>query len=153
MPFFKSARIELLAREGISVMTWSVALQPFKDPPATSAIFTRLIATFRNPNAAGTWCCSTQRKPKAAVIGPATSSAPHSFLPTGQLHTLEGDPRFFFDDSLTPQGQGTGSEEWGGGGDYWGGEHDAPLRRPPGRGPIVRPNETTTKSTRPTDSC
>src|SRR5205807_3602331 len=24
-------------------------------------------------------------------------------------------------DSLTPQGQGTGTEEWGGGGDYWGG--------------------------------
>jgi hypothetical protein len=37
------------------------------------------------------------------------------------LDTLEGDPRFFFDDSATPQAQGTGSEEWGGGGDYWGG--------------------------------
>jgi hypothetical protein len=34
---------------------------------------------------------------------------------------LEGDPRFFFDDSLTPQAQGTGTEEWAGGGDYWGG--------------------------------
>ncbi|MGZ3423606.1 MAG: DUF2961 domain-containing protein, partial [Polyangiales bacterium] len=38
------------------------------------------------------------------------------------LTTLEGDPRFFFDDSKTPQAQGTGTEEWGGGGDYWGGE-------------------------------
>jgi hypothetical protein len=37
------------------------------------------------------------------------------------LGTLEGDPRFFFDDSETPQAQGTGTEEWGGGGDYWGG--------------------------------
>ena len=37
------------------------------------------------------------------------------------LSTLEGDPRFFFDDSKTPQAWGTGSEEWGGGGDYWGG--------------------------------
>ena len=37
------------------------------------------------------------------------------------LTTLEGDPRFFFDDSRTPQAQGTGTEEWGGGGDYWGG--------------------------------
>ena len=44
------------------------------------------------------------------------------------LNTLEGDPRFFFDDSRTPQAQGTGTEEWGGGGDYWGGlEHDAPF--------------------------
>lgn len=39
------------------------------------------------------------------------------------LNTLEGDPRFFFDDSLTPQGQGTGTEEWSGGGDYWGGRN------------------------------
>src|SRR5436190_17983522 len=39
------------------------------------------------------------------------------------LNTLEGDPRFFFDDSQTAQGQGTGTEEWGGGGDYWGGEN------------------------------
>ena len=36
------------------------------------------------------------------------------------LKTLEGDPRFFFDDSQTPQAYGTGTEEWGGGGDYWG---------------------------------
>ena len=39
------------------------------------------------------------------------------------LTTLEGDPRFFFDDSHTPQAQGTGTEEWGGGGDYWGGQN------------------------------
>ena len=39
------------------------------------------------------------------------------------LSTLEGDPRFFFDDSQTPQAQGTGTEEWGGGGDYWGGQN------------------------------
>jgi hypothetical protein len=39
------------------------------------------------------------------------------------LNTLEGDPRFFFDDSQTPQAQGTGTEEWGGGGDYWGGQN------------------------------
>ncbi len=43
------------------------------------------------------------------------------FSHRGVLNTLEGDPRFFFDDSQTPQAQGTGTEEWGGGGDYWGG--------------------------------
>jgi hypothetical protein len=43
------------------------------------------------------------------------------FSHDAKLNTLEGDPRFFFDDSNTPQGQGTGTEEWGGGGDYWGG--------------------------------
>lgn len=44
-----------------------------------------------------------------------------TFSDRGVLSTLEGDPRFFFDDSASPQGQGTGTEEWGGGGDYWGG--------------------------------
>src|SRR6185295_16640472 len=44
------------------------------------------------------------------------------FSDNGVLSTLEGDPRFFFDDSETPQAQGTGTEEWSGGGDYWGGE-------------------------------
>lgn len=43
------------------------------------------------------------------------------FSHKGVLRTLEGDPRFFFDDSRTPQAWGTGTEEWGGGGDYWGG--------------------------------
>jgi len=33
--------------------------------------------------------------------------------------TRSKDPRFFFDDSQTPQAYGTGTEEWGGGGDYW----------------------------------
>lgn len=44
------------------------------------------------------------------------------FTRDGVLEVLEGDPRFFFDDSQTPQAWGTGTEEWGGGGDYWGGE-------------------------------
>ena len=43
------------------------------------------------------------------------------FSHNGFLGTLEADPRFFFDDSQSPQAYGTGTEEWGGGGDYWGG--------------------------------
>src|SRR5207237_7976345 len=45
------------------------------------------------------------------------------FSHRANLSTLEGDPRFFFDDSQTPQAQGTGTEEWAGGGDYWGGRN------------------------------
>lgn len=45
------------------------------------------------------------------------------FSHRGNLTTLEGDPRFFFDDSQSPQAYGTGTEEWGGGGDYWGGRN------------------------------
>src|SRR5439155_10231497 len=45
------------------------------------------------------------------------------FSHRANLTTLEGDPRFFFDDSQTPQAYGTGTEEWAGGGDYWGGRN------------------------------
>jgi transposase InsO family protein len=45
------------------------------------------------------------------------------FTRRGHLETLEGDPRFFFDESRTPQACGTGTEEWGGEGDYWGGQN------------------------------
>src|SRR4029078_1247315 len=45
------------------------------------------------------------------------------FSDRADLTTLEGDPRFFFDDSQSPQAYGTGTEEWGGGGDYWGGRN------------------------------
>ncbi|MES1159242.1 MAG: DUF2961 domain-containing protein [Bacteroidota bacterium] len=45
------------------------------------------------------------------------------FSHNADLYTLEGDPRFFFDGSQTPQAYGTGTEEWAGGGDYWGGEN------------------------------
>jgi hypothetical protein len=56
----------------------------------------------------GAWCGS--------IVGTS-----FTFSDQAVLTTLEGDPRFFFDDSQTPQVQGTGTEEWGGGGDYWGG--------------------------------
>ena len=49
------------------------------------------------------------------------------FSDQGNLSTLEGDPRFFFDDSQTSQVQGTGTEEWGGGGDYWEGGQTTTL--------------------------
>jgi D-arabinan exo alpha-(1,3)/(1,5)-arabinofuranosidase (non-reducing end) len=42
-----------------------------------------------------------------------------TFSDRGDLGTLEGDPRMFFDDARSPQGQGTGTEEWAAGGDYW----------------------------------
>lgn len=44
------------------------------------------------------------------------------FSQNAVLSTLEGDPRFFFDGSKSPQAYGTGTEEWAGGGDYWGGQ-------------------------------
>ena len=103
-----------------------------------SACSTPRIATFRSRSAARIWSCSTRAKVEGGgdwcghIVGTT-----YTFTRNGNLTTLEGDPRFYLDDSLSPQGQGTGSEEWGGGGDYWGGERMTlpfaghPVGRPP----------------------
>ena len=41
--------------------------------------------------------------------------------------TLEGDPRFYLDDSHTPQVKATGTEEWAMGGLYWRDGHQTSL--------------------------
>src|SRR5262249_17493876 len=53
------------------------------------------------------------------------------------------DPRFFFDDSQTPQAQGTGTEEWAGGGDYWGGKT---MTLPLVGHPVGAPDQTSAMS-------
>lgn len=125
MPFFESARVELYgAAEAIDDVRWSVRTQPYAGPPNHVAYFHATYADHGVP------------KPGEDLVFLDTSLVEGggdwsgSFVGTSfvfsdraVLRTLEGDPRFFFDDSLTPQAQGTGTEEWAGGGDYWGGEN------------------------------
>jgi Protein of unknown function (DUF2961) len=108
----------------LSDVVWSVRYAPYRDPANHVAYFH---ATYRD-----------QPKPELgkdmvlldtrAVEGGGDWSG-HLvgtsliFSHRANLSTLEGDPRFFFDDSQTPQAQGTGTEEWCGGGDYWGGRN------------------------------
>ncbi|TAM84165.1 MAG: DUF2961 domain-containing protein [Acidobacteria bacterium] len=122
MPFFRNAKFELANAAGtaISGVQWSVRYTPFNDPPNHAAY---LHATYRDhikPTAGEDLELLNTRD----VEGGGDWSG--SFVGTSMifsrqanLATLEGDPRFFFDDSMTPQAQGTGTEEWGGGGDYW----------------------------------
>ena len=132
MPFFHSAKIELAAppelgaggasTETIADIQWSVRVAPFRGKPEQVGYFH---ATYRdhptpepgrdlilldtqNTEGGGDWT--------GHLVGTS-----FIFSHNANLGTLEGDPRFFFDDSRTPQIQGTGTEEWGGGGDYWGG--------------------------------
>src|SRR6185503_14089892 len=122
--FLKSARIELAEISGrpLADIAWSVRTQPYVGPANAVGHFHATHRDFPFPErgrelvlldtrateGGGDWC--------GHVVGTT-----YQFTTTGKLNTLEGDPRFFFDDSLSPQAQGTGSEEWGGGGDYWGG--------------------------------
>jgi Protein of unknown function (DUF2961) len=124
MPFFRSAKIELIGN-GASDLTnihWSARYQPFHDPANHVGYFH---ATYRDhPNPArgqDLVLLDTRETEGGGDWSGQFVGTSFIFSDRADLTTLEGDPRFFFDDSLTPQAQGTGTEEWGGGGDYWGG--------------------------------
>ena len=123
MPFFRSARIELAgADEPIHGIEWSVRSVALARPANELSYFHATYRDFPRPVLGEDLVLldtrNTEGEPDWSGNFVGTSFI---FSHGADLGTLEGDPRFFFDDSLTPQAQGTGTEEWGGGGDYWGG--------------------------------
>ncbi len=125
MPFFSRAKIELVGGEkDVRGIRWSIRHEPLRRRRSEVGYFH---ATYRDH--------SNPRRGKDLVLLDTTQTEgggewSGSFVGTSfifshnaVLNTLEGDPRFFFDDSQSPQAQGTGTEEWGGGGDYWGGKN------------------------------
>jgi hypothetical protein len=123
MPFFQSARFELVGTtQAIAGIQWRLSHHPnnvpsshvgyfhatYRDHPAPELGKDLLLLDTHQAEGGGAW--------SGNFVGTSWI-----FSHRGVLNTLEGDPRFFFDDSQTPQAYGTGTEEWGGGGDYWGG--------------------------------
>ena len=121
MPFFRSARVEL-SGEGISSVEWRIRWDKFNEPPNYVGY---LHATYRDHPSPEPGqdlvLLDTRQTEGGGVWSGSFIGTSFIFSHDGVLSTLEGDPRFFFDDSRTPQAYGTGTEEWGGGGDYWGG--------------------------------
>ncbi len=123
MPFFRSAHIELTGAEtDLSEVGWSVRHAPYRDPANHVAYFHATYADHPRPAPGKDLILLNTRKAEDSdiwsghLVGTSFIFSHRAFL-----GTLEGDPRFFFDDSQTPQAQGIGTEEWAGGGDYWGG--------------------------------
>jgi Protein of unknown function (DUF2961) len=124
MPFFHSARIELTGPGTTSIrdVKWSVRYAPFKDAANQVGYFHATYRNFPSPQAGHDMVLlDTKMTEGGGDWSGQFVGTSFTFSDQAVLTTLEGDPRFFFDDSQTPQGQGTGTEEWGGGGDYWGG--------------------------------
>ncbi len=124
MPFFRSAHMELIGAESVTIsdIHWSVRQVPFQGLRSSVAYFH---ATYRDhpqpePGRDLVLLDTTKTEGGGDWAGHLVGTS-FIFSHRAVLNTLEGDPRFFFDDSQTPQAQGTGTEEWGGGGDYWGG--------------------------------
>ena len=124
MPFFKSARIELVGNgeAALNDMRWATRRVPYRGPANHVGYFHATYRDHGKPTPGKDLVLlDTRRQENSAVWSGSLVGTSFIFSDRANLRTLEGDPRFFFDDSRTPQAQGTGTEEWGGGGDYWGG--------------------------------
>jgi hypothetical protein len=126
MPFFRAASFEL---SGIppgedTEISYEIRYEPYKVPAAHSSYFHATYKDIPEPEAGhdlvylDTDGVEGRREWSGSLVGTSFIFSHNAFL-----GTLEGDPRFFFDDSQSPQAYGTGTEEWGGGGDYWGGQN------------------------------
>ncbi len=125
MPYQRSARIEIAGTgEAVRGIRFEVRRTPFGDPPDWVGWFH---ATYRDHGdpvpGRDLVLLDTRVTEGGGDWGGHLAGTSWVFSEKAVLNTLEGDPRFFFDDSQTPQAQGTGTEEWGGGGDYWGGRN------------------------------
>jgi hypothetical protein len=123
MPYFRSARIELVgAGQPVNGVDWQIRSMPSHELPSHLAYFHATYRDIPTPTPGrDTVLLDTRNIEQSEAWSGSFVGTSFIFSHNANLVTLEGDPRFFFDDSLTPQAQGTGTEEWGGGGDYWGG--------------------------------
>jgi hypothetical protein len=126
MPFASRARIELVGAGEVADVQWSLRYSPWTEPAEQLAYFH---ATYRDhPSESQVLgedmvLLDTRRTEGGGDWSGHFVGTSFIFSHRNVLRTLEGDPRFFFDDSQSPQAYGTGTEEWGGGGDYWGGKN------------------------------
>ena len=125
MPFFRAAKLELVGSDrvaSIDDVRWVSAHAPYEGPWNHVGYFHATYRDHGEPTFGEDLVFLDTRNVEGAPDW-SGSLVGTSFVFTDRnvLTTLEGDPRFYFDDSRTPQVQGTGTEEWGGGGDYWGG--------------------------------
>lgn len=124
MPYFKSAKVELVGVDAVKDVKLEVRAEPLSTPPAHVGYFHATYKDFPEPvKGEDMVLLDTQGAEGSQDWSGSFVGMSWIFSHRADLGTLEGDPRFFFDDSQTPQAQGTGTEEWGGGGDYWGGRN------------------------------
>jgi len=126
MPFFRRAKIEVQERQGLtfSNIEWEIRTEAFTDPINHVGYFHATYSDHPKPKLGqDVVFLDTSKVEGGGLWSGNFVGMSWIFTRNGYLPTLEGDPRFFFDQSRTPQAWGTGTEEWGGGGDYWGGRN------------------------------
>jgi len=123
MPFLRDARIELQAgAAALRGVRYELRSHQLHDPSDWVSYFHASYRDHPAPRAGEDLVLlDTAEAPAGQYCGTFVGTS-FVFSERAELSTLEGDPRFFFDDSASPQAYGTGTEEWAGGGDYWGGQ-------------------------------
>jgi len=123
MPFFASAKIEISGAEGVP-LKMSARTVPLTDPRNYLGYFHAYYRDVPEPEKGKDMVLLDTKSVEGSELWTGSFvGMSWIFSHKANLGTLEGDPRFFFDDSDSPQAHGTGTEEWGGGGDYWGGQN------------------------------
>ncbi|MEO5978661.1 MAG: DUF2961 domain-containing protein [Chryseolinea sp.] len=125
MPFFNSAKFELEGNSnGLAEISYEIRYERSNLPKSSSSYFH---ATYKDIPTLEVGkdlvVLDTKEVENSDVWSGSFVGTSLVFSHNGALNSLEGDPRFFFDDSNSPQAYGTGTEEWSGGGFYWGGEN------------------------------
>ncbi len=111
MPFHRSARITLTADQLLMQVTWTLGVESFTAPANWWGTFHATYTNIPAPEPGADMTFLNVRG-SGRIVGTVVN-----FGSVGP--TLEGNPFFYLDDSRTPQIAGTGTEEWGLGGDYW----------------------------------
>ncbi|MBV9709390.1 MAG: DUF2961 domain-containing protein [Ktedonobacteraceae bacterium] len=119
MPFASSAHIAMLSDAPLSNVVWNVGYEPFSDPQQWWGTFHATYSSVLHPQV-GQDMTFLDVRGSGKLVGTVIN-----FGTVGG--TLEGDPHIYVDDSKTPQIAGTGTEEWGLGGNYWNGGKQVSL--------------------------
>lgn len=119
MPFAAHAHIALLSDTPLSNIMWNVHYEPFDAPQSWWGTFHATYSSVPHPQA-GQDMTFLDVQGSGKLVGTVIN-----FASVGG--TLEGDPHIYIDDSATPQIAGTGTEEWGQGGNYWNGGNQVTL--------------------------
>jgi hypothetical protein len=119
MPFTKRAQIAISTDMPLPAIKWSMKYEPFVDPPNWWGTFHATYTSVPRP-VTGQDMTFLDTRGSGRIVGTVVNFA----APDG---TLEGNPSFYLDDSRTPQIEGTGTEEWGLGGNYWNGGNQTSL--------------------------
>ena len=119
MPFTKHAQLAISTDTPLTAIKWSVKYEPFSDPPNWWGTFHATYTSVPSPTP-GQDMTFLDAQGSGKIVGTVVNFT----APDG---TLEGNPSFYLDDSRTPQIEGTGTEEWGLGGNYWNGGNQTSL--------------------------